>query len=271
MARLAYAQWPWGAETKEQFIQSCKELSSLGYVYFESVRGFIDTFSGDIQGFLGLTEEYNLRPISFYFHLSNDPSEDIRQLKSKIHFVKACGIKTICIQAVWTKEKTTEESLRTTLDTIRTYGEICKEYGILPCVHPHANTPIMYENEIDFIMQNTDPALVGFAPDTAHLTVGLCDPVQICERYKDRIAFTHIKDVKGALSSSGMMGDVEIYSNFLELGQGNVDLAGVFRVLKSVDYKGYLCVELDTPPVSNIISAKKNMEYMKKAWGPFED
>ena len=101
MAKLAYAQWPWGAETKEQFVQSCKELSSLGYTYFESVRGFIDTFSGDVQGFLSLTETYNLRPISFYFHLSHDPAEDIRQLKSKIGFVQACGIKTICVQAVW--------------------------------------------------------------------------------------------------------------------------------------------------------------------------
>ena len=120
-------------------------------------------------------------------------------------------------------------------------------------------------------MQNTDPALVGFAPDTAHLKVGLCDPVQIFERYKDRIAFTHIKDVRGALSSSGMMGDVEIYSNFLELGEGNVDLDGVFRVLKSIDYRGYLCVELDTPPVSNKDSARKNLEYMRKHWGSFDE
>ena len=114
-----------------------------------------------------------------------------------------------------------------------------------------------------------DSETVGFAPDTAHLAVGLCDPVAVCERYKERISFTHIKDVKENLKSDGIKDGVEVFSNFLELGEGTVDLNGVFKVLKSVDYKGYLCVELDGAPVSNIESAKKNMEYMKKHWGEF--
>ncbi len=271
MTKLAYAQWPWGVETKEQFIQSCKDLSSLDYRYFESIRTFIDVFLGDVQSFLSLTDEYDLHPISFYFHMSKDPKADIQELKKKIDFVKACNIKTICVQGVWTKEKTTEESLRTTLGVIQEFGNICKDYGILPCVHPHANTPIMYENEIDFIMKNTDPALIGFAPDTAHLTVGRCDPLKIFERYKNRIAFTHIKDVRGKLDSTGMQGGVEVYSNFLELGEGTVDFESIFKLLKDIKYDGYLCVELDTPPVSNLASAKKNMEFMKQHWGSFEE
>ena len=50
-----------------------------------------------------------------------------------------------------------------------------------------------------------------------------------------------------------------------------MDLDGVFRVLKSIDYRGYLCVELDTPPVSNKDSARKNLEYMRKHWGSFDE
>jgi inosose dehydratase len=269
-AKLAYAQWPWGVETREQFVTSCKELSSLGYKYFESVRNFINTFQNDRQGFKSIIDEYDLRPISFYFHFSGDNAEDLKELKSKIDFVSYFGIKTICVQGLYKAgktEKADEAALKPVLSLINEYGKICKDHGILPSVHPHANTAIMFEDEIDFIMQNTDPALVGFAPDTAHLKVGKCDPVAICERYKNRISFTHIKDVKGTLTSTGMKEGVEVYSDFLELGTGDVDLDGVFKVLKSVNYGGYLCVELDTAPKSNIESARKNLGFMKSHWG----
>jgi inosose dehydratase len=271
-AKLAYAQWVWGTNSQEQFITSCKELSSLGYKYFESVRAFIDTFKGDREAFKAITDEYDLHPISFYFHLSGDENQDIEDLKSRIDFVHYLGIKTICVQGCGRKNWS-DEVLQKTLRVVSEYGRICKDYGILPSVHPHANTSIMYEKETDFIMQNTDPALIGFAPDTAHLLVSGCDPVAICERYKERISFTHIKDVKKPdkadkpVKSAGWQDGVEVICNFLELGEGDVDFDRVFKILKSVNYNGYLCVELDTAPKSNIASAKKNMEFMKAHWG----
>jgi inosose dehydratase len=244
----------------------------LGYKYFESVRSFFFTLKNDREGFKAITEEYDLRPISFYFHLSGNEKQDIEDLKSRIDFVSYMGIKTICVQGCG-RQNWSDEVLKTTLRVVNEYGRICKDYGILPSVHPHANTSIMYEKEADFIMQNTDPALVGFAPDTAHLLVSGCDPVVLCERYKNRISFTHIKDVKKpgkentAVKSAGWQNGVEVICDFLELGQGDVDFDGVFKILKEVNYGGYLCIELDTAPVSNIDSAKKNLEYMKAHWG----
>ena len=270
MAKLAYAAWPWGCDTREQYIEACKDLSSLGYRYFESVRTFIDLFKDDINDFKAISNEYGMKPISFYFHFTGVPKDDIKALEERIDFVAANDIKTICVQGLWVAKQFADEDLRETLHTINEYARICKGYDILPCVHPHANTTIMYESEIDFIMQNTDPKLVGFAPDTAHLQVGKCDPVAICERYKDRIAFTHIKDVLGELASSGMQNGVEVYTNFLELGTGEVNLDGVFDVLKKIDYSGYLCPELDKAPQSNIESAKRNKEYIEKHWGPWD-
>ena len=272
-AKLAYAQWTWGTSTKEQFITSCKELSSIGYKYFESVRAFIDTFQNDREEFKAITDEYDLHPISFYFHFSGDLKQDIEDLKKRIDFLSYMGIKTICLQGC-SRKNMSDQVLKDTLKTINEYGAICRNYGILPSVHPHANTSIMYENEIDFIMQNTDPALIGFAPDTAHLLVSKCDPVTVCERYKKRISFTHIKDSKKpdasaagtAVASGGFKDGVEVICSFLELGKGDVDFDGVFKILKSVDYSGYLCVELDTVPVSNIDSARKNLGYMKAHW-----
>jgi len=265
-AKFAYAQWPWGTESKEQFIQSCKDLSEVGFTYFESVKAFIDTFKDDISEFKAIAEEYNVRPISFYFHLSGNYETDIAELKDKIALVAAYDIKTITVQGVWSTVPATRDDLIYATKTIQDYGKICAEYGVLPCIHPHHNTTIMYEHEIDYVMENTDPACVGFAPDTAHLSAGNCNPAAIFERYQDRIKFTHLKDLKGAIASGGMQDGVEVYTSFRELGEGDIDFASVFDVLKKANYDGYLCLELDRTRFGNKESAIMNLDYMKKHW-----
>jgi inosose dehydratase len=182
-AEFAYAQWPWGTGSKEEFIVSCRDLSEVGFEYFESVKAFIDTFKDDISEFKAITAEYNVRPISFYFHLSDNYDFDIADLKDKIGFVAANDIKTISVQGKWSPEPATQADLEYTTKTIIEYGKICKEYGITPCVHPHHNTSVMNEKEIDFVMANTDPDEIAFGPDTAHLAAGGCDPVAIFKRY----------------------------------------------------------------------------------------
>ena len=265
-AKFAYAQWPWGTENKEQFIQSCKDLSEVGFEYFESVKNFINTFKDNISEFKEITEQYNLRPISFYFHCTKDSEADIAELKDKIGFVAANNIKTITVQGVTGKMYPTKEELDYVVKTLNTYGDICSEYGITPCVHPHHNTSIMFESDIDYVMENTNPDRVGFAPDTAHLTAGLCDPVKIFDRYKDRIKFTHLKDLKGEVTATGIQDGVEVYTAFRELGEGDVDFKGVFDILKSINYDGYLCVELDRTRFTHKESAAMNLEYMKNNW-----
>lgn len=265
-AQFAYAQWPWGTDSREQFIVSCRELSEVGYKYFESVKSFINTFISIPDEFKAIAAEYDVHPISFYFHLTDDTAADVDDLKAKIGFVADCGIKTITVQGKWGTEPSTEADLKRTLDTVVKYGEICREYGVLPCVHPHHNTAIMYESDIDFIMGNTDPALVAFAPDTAHLVAGKCDPVKIIDRYKDRVCFTHLKDIKGMMKSGGLQDGVEVYSNFRELGEGDIDFPAIFAILKSVNYDGYLCGELDRSRTTNKESAAITMKYLRENW-----
>ncbi len=145
---------------------------------------------------------------------------------------------------------------------------IMEPAGIKPCLHPHTNTQVMYEDEVDYVMQRSG---IAFGPDTAHLMAGGSDPVEVCKRYADRIEFVHLKDVKKdkdvSVDAAGKE-SFEIYSDFLELGEGDVDLIGVFDVLDSAEYEGYITVELDRAPSSQRESAFKNMEYLKKNFSP---
>lgn len=265
--RLAYAIWPWGLKEEAQMIQGMKDIKSAGFHYFESVATAVDMFKGRTREFKAIMDEYQVYPVSFYFWNRGDFEKDVRTVQEALDFLAANNIHAINVQAAGKKGGATPAELKAELKTLQRIGAACKPYGILPCLHPHANTMVMFENEIDFMMENTDPAEIGLGPDTAHLTVGRCDPVAVTRRYAKRVGFTHLKDVrknKAVQGDAGKSEGFEIYSDFLELGEGEVDIPGFLKVLDDAGYGGYLTLELDRSRYSNQESAAMNMRYMRK-------
>lgn len=266
-AKLAYATWTWGLEKKEQLIQAVADMNEVGFRHFESVCLTIPLFKDNVKEFKSITEDKGVKAVSFYFYQSGDIEKDVAQVRNSLDFLAECDVKRMSIQAAWKKDGGANEAeLKAVLDYLDQIGRLAKPYGILPCLHPHANTMVMYENEIDYVMKRVDPSLIWFGPDTAHLTVGRCNAVEIFKRYAERIMFVHLKDVKKdkkAACDDAKQG-FEVYSNFLELGQGEVDIAGCIKVLEGVSYDGYLTVELDSSRFGNKESAVMNRDYMTK-------
>lgn len=266
--KSAYAIWPWGLNTKEQMIQALKDIKEVGFTKFESVRNAIDVFKNNAYEFKAITDEYGVYPVSFYFHQTGDEKTDVEEVKSKIEFLKINNVHRMSVQAPGISGRpATQEELTQVLKTIEKISHITKEYDVIPCVHPHAGTMIMYENEIDLIMQNTDPEYVSFCPDTAHLVLGKCDPVEIFKRYIDRIKFVHLKDIVKNTKIKVVEGEskgFDVYSDFLELGNGSVDFKSIFKLLKENGYDGYLTVELDRSRYTNKESARISKRYLKE-------
>lgn len=74
-------------------------------------------------------------------------------------------------------------------------GKMCKEKGLVACFHPHANTAIYGEEEIDLFLANTDSELVGICLGTAHTNLAGMDCVRAFEKYIDRLVYVHFKYV----------------------------------------------------------------------------
>jgi len=267
-AKFAYAIWPWGLEKKEQMITAIKDIKDAGFNYFETVATTVDLFRNDIKGFKSIMDECDVYPVSFYFWQKGDFASDVNTLEESLDFLVENNIKRISVQAPGKPGGgATDEELTLLLKTLDKIGKIAKPCEIIPCFHPHSNTVVMYEREIDFVMQNTDPEYIGFCPDTAHLTVGGCDAVEIFKRYIDRIKFVHLKDVKRNKMVNvdrNKKEGFEVYSDFLELGDGEVDFSSIFSIVKESGYDGYLTVELDKSRFSNRESVFMNMKYLKE-------
>ena len=159
-----------------------------------------------------------------------------------------------------------------TADDFKQLGEVMNEIakrvtdlGVPLGYHNHMNSLGEAPDEVDRIMDATDPRYVKFELDIAHYQQGGGDPAKAIRKYRDRLLFLHIKDVE-----SPVPGDATHPYRFVELGRGKVDLAGVFAALKDVKFRGWAVVELDavpdqtrTPKESALISKKYLEEKLK--------
>ena len=136
-------------------------------------------------------------------------------------------------------------------------GELAGGMGFTAGLHNHMGQMVQTREEIDRFMAMTDPKLFGFSPDTAHLNLAGCNVVETIERYKDRVRFLDYKDSKWTTPTSDWVqpngkvlakdtSQAKFFDSIYDLGDGDVDFPGCHRVLKSIQYKGWICVDLDT-------------------------
>jgi inosose dehydratase len=138
-----------------------------------------------------------------------------------------------------------------TLDTVA--AALRDSLGMLVVVHHHAGTFVETPAEIERLLAETDPALVGLLLDTGHAAYGGADPVEIAARHADRIRYVHLKDVAGpeiehVRRSTIAMEDAWKRGVFCALGEGVVDFPGVVDALRGKGYAGWMIVEQDVVP-----------------------
>ena len=125
-------------------------------------------------------------------------------------------------------------------------GRRTADIGIPVAYHHHMNSVGERPEEVERVLDATDPKYVKLLLDVAHYQQGGGDPVKAVRQYADRILFLHIKDVQSPLP--GHTGDPMRSYRFVELGRGQVDLKAVFAALDQVKFRGWGIVELDAVP-----------------------
>jgi len=278
LSRITASIWPWGTNTREEMETAAREVSAIGYHSFESVKAAVYAFDLDLAAYKEVCDRYDLHPVSFYFHLPQleDEEQFFSNIDNELEFIAKLDVKLISLQATGKRPDMNNprympmDLKQKELEMIARFAENSQKFGIQSNLHPHRNTWVQYEDEIDYMLQNLDAKLLSFVPDTAHLVCGNCDPVEVVRRYADRVRFTHFKDImdpstkKDAESLGMASAGMEVFGDFCELGTGIVDFRSVFDVLKAANYQGPLCEELDKAPVSNAQSAKNNYDFLIK-------
>jgi inosose dehydratase len=169
-------------------------------------------------------------------------------------------------------EGTTPEQVKRIADTINELGRKTLELGIKIAPHPHIWGPIERPEEVRGLLDQTDPALVWWIPDTAQLNLGGGEPLELMSDYYDRMAAVHWKDSKASYRGyRGPTPSQEMHRQeilYKDLGAGGVDHPAIWRMLVERGYQGWVTLDLD-PPRPNEgegsveDKARINVDYLK--------
>ena len=173
------------------------------------------------------------------------------------------GAPRIRTPAVGAQADTTR--LSAIVDLIGEAAEAMRRVGVRALLHPHVGTWIETEAEARSVLDGVG-SLVGFGPDTGHLSWAGADVVGLLTDYRDRVGAVHVKDARLEVAhrakAAGLAYQETVLAGlWVEPGLGSLDLAGMLAAL-GPEFDGWLIAEVDYPTMDPIDSARVSAEWL---------
>ena len=235
----------YGGRQNDDFRGVLEEIAEVGYDGVEISADFVDEGSVDLVKAALDATGLELCGIHSGYASYTDPEWVGRALD----FCKACGSDYLMCSGV-----SDRESLQGYLDSALTFnavGEQCVEAGLIFCYHNHAWEFESFDGAkgIHTLINATKPDLVKLCIDVYWVHIGGEDPAEFITRYQDRTGYYHFKD--------GWEG------KFIELGEGEVDLAGAREAAMKLGPTWITC-EQDRTELAPKESAAKSLAYLRE-------
>lgn len=215
----------------------------------------------------------------FSAFLTTKPFEETAEaFKEHRDFLHAMGAKVIVvaeqghsIQGIMTapvfdeKPVFTDEEWKKLAEGLEKLGGLAHEKDMEIVYHHHMGTGVQTTEEIDRLMELTDPAKVKLLFDTGHLVFSGENPIEIYNRHKDRIKHIHFKDIRQETAEEVEKEKDSFLTGvkkgvFTVPGDGMIDFNPIWAAIHASDYEGWIVVEAEQDP------AKANpFEYAVKA------
>lgn len=215
----------------------------------------------------------------FSAFLTTKPFEETAEaFKAHRDFLHAMGAKVIVvaeqghsIQGIMTapvfddKPVFTDEEWKKLAEGLEKLGDLAHEKDMEIVYHHHMGTGVQTTEEIDRLMEMTDPDKVKLLFDTGHLVFSGENPIAVYNRHKDRIKHIHFKDIRQETAEE-VEKEKDSFLNgvkkgvFTVPGDGMIDFTPIWTAIHASDYEGWIVVEAEQDP------AKANpFEYAVKA------
>ncbi|HDL0887020.1 TPA: myo-inosose-2 dehydratase [Enterococcus faecium] len=215
----------------------------------------------------------------FSAFLTTKPFEETAEaFKAHRDFLHAMGAKVIVvaeqghsIQGIMTapvfddKPVFTDEEWKKLAEGLEKLGDLAHEKDMEIVYHHHMGTGVQTTEEIDRLMEMTDPDKVKLLFDTGHLVFSGENPIAVYNRHQDRIKHIHSKDIRQETAEE-VEKEKDSFLNgvkkgvFTVPGDGMIDFTPIWTAIHASDYEGWIVVEAEQDP------AKANpFEYAVKA------
>jgi inosose dehydratase len=163
-----------------------------------------------------------------------------------------------------------EARLATIVDSLTAVATATLREGVMSCLHQHVGTWIEVEDEVDWILERVDPAILALGPDTGHHAWAGTDPVSFIGRHAERVRALHVKDVRLSVAerfrgTDAGYREIVVAGLWVEPGRGELDLRGAIEALPA-DFSGWAILEVDKPDLPTPQeSARVSAEWTRQA------
>ena len=268
---FGYAAITWG----DRYEQAIGDVAKAGYKGIQLRANVVPANQDDPSRLKALLDKHGfLRMIclsSGNVSLDGEAEPEIARHFAHARFVKALGGSFLqLLDNQPTKDPA--EAARRVAELGRRMSEIGRrsaELGITVVYHNHMGSLSEPPEGLDRVLDAAHRDQVRLLLDVAHYQQGGGDPVAAVRKYASRLALLHLKDVRPAPA-----GAPRPYQ-WVELGQGRVDLPAVFGALDGIGFRGWAIVELDAVPVpgrteleSALMSRRYLDETLKRRFRP---
>lgn len=242
---------PWGPEANRQRLpQVLADVKAAGYDGIEIGAQHLDITQP--APFRQLVADHGLAVAGIHVggEIWNPQAvrDALARLEQTMAFASAAGAPHLCFSGAMKQGKTDAE-LAQTAENLNHLGGLAHSHGLRLAYHNHFWEIEADCRELRFLRDHTDPAQVSFLLDVAWVLRGGSDPVAVSREFLPRIAYFHLKDTRG--------------TEWLELGQGDVDLQGVIEVMRGAA-RPWTVVEQDETKRSPVESAAMSRQYLKE-------
>ena len=269
--RIAASPDSWGVWFPDDDLQTpwrrfLDEAVEAGFEWTElGPYGYLPT---DLSVLRPALESRNLRLCGAFAmeHLDDTslrPEVD-RQVNGAGELLAALGARfLVLIDGTYTDQATGEptapkkldsDAWKLLIDTVHDLADTFRErFGLQLVFHPHAETHVEYEDQIETFLEQTDPDRVSLCLDIGHHAYRGGDPVDFMRRNHDRVGYMHLKSVdaniRRRVESEGIVFARAVGMDiFCEPSEGAIDFRAFRDVLEEVDYDGWAVVEQDMYP-----------------------
>jgi inosose dehydratase len=183
----------------------------------------------------------------------------------------------VIIDELYTDEASGADRVHPTLDdadwkrlceTTAKVMEASDRHGLVPVFHPHAQTHVEYEDQIERLLDDVDGLQLCF--DVGHHAYCGGEPISFFARHHARIPYLHLKSVDAELrdrvAREGMSFAAGVAAGvFVEPSLGSIDFEELRDRMADVGYTGYAIVEQDMYPAEfdrPLPIAKRTYEYL---------
>jgi inosose dehydratase len=245
------------------------ELADVGYKYLElGPYGYLPTdpdvlrdevgrrgltvAGGTVAGFSGLH-----KPDEFQSIL--EETRRVAALTSAmgarhVIFVPVPGYRDDTTGAYLEPAELDPDGWKTMISSVSEIGrQISEDYGVRLQFHPHADSHVETQVQVERFLEDTDPAHVSLCLDTGHLAYTSADSVAIIRGFPSRIGYVHIKQMDPGIVATATAKDLP-FGQAVAMGasceppSGRPDIPSIADAIRALDAEIFVVVEQDMYP-----------------------